>query len=377
MAPFLEALRQRDIRVWAEGDRLHCDGPPGSLTPELREQLRAVKESLLEFLHGAQHLADQLQALVPLTPRMSSGSASDRPPLFGVGGHNGDVFCFRGLVRHLGPEQPFYGLQPPGADGRGEPLTRVEDLAAYFVEQIRAFQPEGPYYLVGYCAGGTIAFEMAQQLRRLGASVGLLALIGSPHPHQFRRLPKLRRGLNEQWQRLAKHAAGVGTGSLADRRRYLAVIQAEHRERQREEALVAVDPALLARARLETITLQALARYELEPYEDRMVIFLPSCDWMQPGGLAARWMLAARSVEEHYGPEGSDGDTILRDQHAEAFAAIFRPCVDIYLHADLNNRSRPLAPPTAAVPSPLADAPIPSTPMTMGPMTSGPMAESA
>jgi thioesterase domain-containing protein len=87
-----------------------------------------------------------------------------RVPVFGVAGHNGDVFCYRILAQCLGEEQPFYGLQPPGLDGEGEPLERVQDLAAYFARQILAFRPAGPCTLAGFCAGGTVAFELAQQL---------------------------------------------------------------------------------------------------------------------------------------------------------------------------------------------------------------------
>src|SRR5205823_4933449 len=81
-----------------------------------------------------------------------------RTPVFAVAGHNGDVFCYRALAQQLGDDQPFFGLEPPGLDGRSEPLRRVEDLAAYFAEQMRAFQPGGPYILAGFCAGGTVAF---------------------------------------------------------------------------------------------------------------------------------------------------------------------------------------------------------------------------
>ncbi len=37
-------------------------------------------------------------------------------------------------------------------------------------------QPHGPYFLGGYCMGGTIAFEVAQQLHAEGEPTGLLAL---------------------------------------------------------------------------------------------------------------------------------------------------------------------------------------------------------
>jgi thioesterase domain-containing protein len=53
------------------------------------------------------------------------------------------------------------------------------DMASYYLEQLRKVQPEGPYYLGGMCAGGTIAFEMALQLEEQGQEVGLVALIDS------------------------------------------------------------------------------------------------------------------------------------------------------------------------------------------------------
>jgi phthiocerol/phenolphthiocerol synthesis type-I polyketide synthase E len=77
----------------------------------------------------------------------------------------------------LGSDQPVHGLQPQGLDGKQPPLTRIEEMAANFVRQIRVIQPKGPYFLVGYCMGGTIAYEMAQQLHRYGQTIGLLALL--------------------------------------------------------------------------------------------------------------------------------------------------------------------------------------------------------
>jgi thioesterase domain-containing protein len=86
------------------------------------------------------------------------------------------VLIYRDLARNLGPDQPFYGLQSRGLDGSRPPLTRVEDMAALYIREIRSVQPHGPYFLGGYCGGGTVAYEVAQQLQALGEPVGLLAL---------------------------------------------------------------------------------------------------------------------------------------------------------------------------------------------------------
>ena len=111
-AAFLATLRSRDIQVWAEGDQLRCNGPPGALSSELREELRQRKADILKFLDAAASLARQQRAIIPLQPRGA------RVPVFAVAGHNGDVFCYRALAQHLGEDQPFFGLQPPGLDGR-------------------------------------------------------------------------------------------------------------------------------------------------------------------------------------------------------------------------------------------------------------------
>ncbi|MGH7410405.1 MAG: non-ribosomal peptide synthetase, partial [Candidatus Methylomirabilis sp.] len=99
-----------------------------------------------------------------------------RPPFYCVHGAGGNVVGYRDLGRLLAPDQPVYGLQSQGLDGKHPPHTRVEDMAAQYIQEIRAFQPEGPYFLGGLSSGGLIAFEMAQQLHTQSQRVALLAL---------------------------------------------------------------------------------------------------------------------------------------------------------------------------------------------------------
>jgi thioesterase domain-containing protein/acyl carrier protein len=103
--------------------------------------------------------------------------AGSRPPIFGLPGVEGGVLGYHALARLLGPDQPFYGLQSRGLDGLGQPLRRIEDIAAACIPEIREAFPQGPYHLVGMCMGGVVAWEMAQQLREAGQEVGLLALL--------------------------------------------------------------------------------------------------------------------------------------------------------------------------------------------------------
>ena len=50
-------------------------------------------------------------------------------------------------------------------------------MAAHYLREVRAVRPKGPYFLGGYCLGGTIAYEMAQTLRREGEEVPLVAML--------------------------------------------------------------------------------------------------------------------------------------------------------------------------------------------------------
>lgn len=104
----------------------------------------------------------------------SNGST---PPLFLMHGAGGNVLLYRDLARHLGSNQPVYGLQSQGLDGKQPPLTRVEDMASLYLKEIQSFWPEGPYLLGGYCMGGTLALEIAQQLRAQGKDVALLIFL--------------------------------------------------------------------------------------------------------------------------------------------------------------------------------------------------------
>src|SRR5262249_24350348 len=97
---------------------------------------------------------------------------------------------YNALAWLLGPAQPFYGLQSRGLDGVKDPPSRIEDIAAEFLCEIREVQPEGPYYLIGLCMGGVVAYEMAQQLHAAGQQVGLLGLLETwpPGPASARQL---------------------------------------------------------------------------------------------------------------------------------------------------------------------------------------------
>ncbi|WP_437280885.1 beta-ketoacyl synthase N-terminal-like domain-containing protein [Sorangium sp. So ce375] len=108
-----------------------------------------------------------------------------KPPLFLVHPAGGHVYIYRELALHLPPDQPVYAVQASGLDGASAALFSVEEMAARYVDAVRALEPDGPYYLGGSSFGGVVAFEMAQVLRGLGRDVALLALLDAGGPGQW------------------------------------------------------------------------------------------------------------------------------------------------------------------------------------------------
>jgi len=127
-------------------------------------------------------LAEKLREAPPprwpcLVPMQTHGS---RPPFFCVSWADGEVLAYARLAARLGPGRPVYGLRRDRLEDRRPRHSRVEDMAAQYVEEILAVQPTGPYHVGGLSGGAFVALEMAQQLRAAGHEVGALVLLEPP-----------------------------------------------------------------------------------------------------------------------------------------------------------------------------------------------------
>jgi thioesterase domain-containing protein len=314
----LATLRERDIQVWAEGEQLRCNAPAGILTAELRKELQERKSEILGFLHSASSLARQQRAIIPLQPH------GTRPPIFAFGGHNGDVFCFRTLAHYLGGDQPFFGLQPPGFDGCDEPLDRVESLAAHFAAEIRQFQPDGPYLVAGFCAGGSIAFELARQLLREGVPLSELILFGAPYPTAYHRFPRLRKRFLASLLRVYKLVHALLALPPGQRRGFLAEKLRSRKPQSASGSRASLDPVLAQRARVARATFAALRRYVPGHFAGRLTHFLACEEWANSRDEPLRWRSVAQHAREYSGPPGCNPDIMLLEPFAATFADLFR-----------------------------------------------------
>ncbi len=167
----------------------------GRLRDKLRVEVpleRFLEEPTIEgMVKRAQSPGSRAPERSVLVGLRTSGT---NPPFFAVHPIGGGAFIFRNLAQHLGPDQPFYGLQAlelAEIGEEGDPYLSLEDMAARYLHAVRSVQPVGPYFLGGHSWGGVLAFEMAQQLTRKGEEIRLLALFDTPSPAELSKLDAL------------------------------------------------------------------------------------------------------------------------------------------------------------------------------------------
>ena len=210
----------------------------------------------------------------------------DRPALYLVHGLSGLLSEYYHLVKYLDSEQPVYGLHAPP-----EPYTDIEEMAACYVAELRIQQPDGPYYLGGYCFGAVVAYEMAQQLSRAGQKVALLALMDARPPNTrlnqpaewLRSVPEfianvmhftpyclldLKRHPQEFVRRLGNYAKKVRRSLL---RQSLPV--EEKPKRRMDDIVKGVQGDIDELQRHHDINVRALVNYVPSTYQGRIVLF--------------------------------------------------------------------------------------------------------
>jgi hypothetical protein len=188
----LSEAKRALLEKYLRGEVGAIKNPP--LSPASQDESVAV--SVPEKQESAKAAPAGRETRAPIVPLQPKGS---KRPLFYFHVHwqGGAFYCFN-MARELGEDQPFYVLEPYKIDGLTmKTYPSLEKMAAEYLETMRTVQPEGPYQMVGFCGGGLIAFEIAQQLHAKGEKADLVVLIeplAGPAP---RRLiwPKIFHGL--------------------------------------------------------------------------------------------------------------------------------------------------------------------------------------
>jgi FkbH-like protein len=144
--------------------------------------------------------------------------------LFLVHDGEGETLLYLNLARRMPADVAVFGIEPRRIARVPLAHTSIEEMAAYYIDEVRKRQPQGPYFFGGMCAGGVIAYEMASQLVRAGESVDLVAILDAAAPRAQmkpgritkQRLSRLRQVFTDgkEKQLLPFARAGVIVGAI-------------------------------------------------------------------------------------------------------------------------------------------------------------------
>jgi acyl carrier protein len=295
-------------------------------------------------------------SLVSLQP---SGS---KPPFFWIHGEVSDAF----LPRYLGPDQPVYGLRHQSEDGQPARYTTVEEIAAHHLSEIRTVQAHGPYFLGGYCFGGLVGFEIAQQLQRQDEEVRLLVLLAPDVPgnyhsasvtlktsglstnetllgeklHRYVRTLKAR----EPRHRLAYVVAGI-TGKIKENVLFPAMKIVNKAACKFYLGIGYPLPIALRSYYILDVYAHAVSGYEPDIYPGRVIVFKPAEESIS----VQLWETLAGHGLEVYEVPGQHGDVVNKETHVRLWAEQLkncleraRPAVSKYDTGDLLSSAQPL-----------------------------------
>jgi len=268
--------------------------------------------------------------LVPIKP------GGSKPPFYCVHALGGNVIGYTELARSLPDDQPVYGLQAPGLDGKENPASTVEEMAALYVREIRSLQPSGPYHLGGACTGGIVASEVARQLLAQGEEIGLLAMFDTFAHSHFRSLSKadLREFKRKKFRdRVRYHGTNIflRRGRIAYLRKKFTTIR--RRISTRIWGLLFAQytrlklPLPSALRKVEEYQLLAIKNYEIQPYPGRVTLFPPGTKSI--GEYEDReqgWGSLARGGVEIHDVQG-DHLSMLREPHVKVVAGELALCL--------------------------------------------------
>jgi amino acid adenylation domain-containing protein len=277
------------------------------------------------------------------SPLVAIQPGGSRQPVFFVHVGSGNVLCYLDLARHLGDDQPFYGLQDPSLSGAAPPFGSIEEMASAYVRHLRALQTAGPYVLGGWSFGGLVAFEMACQLTAAGQEVALLAVLDSVTPEIERGLDRPRDDATLLAILAAEMYLPVSPSDLRplDPEERLRVVA----EQMSRAGLVFDDPCGYLRRHLAIFEsrVRATLAYRPGPYAGRVSLFVASTpsegEGFHRGGgpgrldLTQSWAkLAAGGLDVLQVP-GTHHE-IAREPNVQVLAELLRNCIAGALETD-------------------------------------------
>ncbi|KAK4104197.1 ketoacyl-synt-domain-containing protein [Parathielavia hyrcaniae] len=134
------------------------------------------------------HIVDDYPDRKATSVLLSGNQRTATKQLFMIPDGSGSATSYQEIA-NVGGGWAVYGLFSPFLRTPHEYKCGVYGMATKFIEEIKRRQPQGPYSLAGWSAGGIIAFEIANQLIKAGEEVENLIIIDAPSPVMIEPLP--------------------------------------------------------------------------------------------------------------------------------------------------------------------------------------------
>ena len=151
-----------------------------------RKQEKKQKEPELEKVNAKLMDLSKYPAATSVLLQGNAKIASKKLFLFPDGSGSATSYI---SIPNISPDLAVYGLNCPFMKNPTQYTCGIEGVSAIYLAEMKRRQPQGPYVIGGWSAGGVIAYEVALQLQAMGEKVERLVLIDSPCPVALEPLP--------------------------------------------------------------------------------------------------------------------------------------------------------------------------------------------
>ncbi|MFM9994462.1 MAG: type I polyketide synthase [Phycisphaerales bacterium] len=278
-----------------------------------------------------------------------------KPPFFLVAGMFGNVLNLRHLSAHLGKDRPVYAIQARGLLGDDKPHTTFEEMSKDYLEEVRAVQPNGPYFLGGFSGGGITALEMALQLTSCGERVGVLVMLDSI-PTRMLVLTRAEK-LRVQWHRLRTRGLRYIADWVLDKAQW----EWKRVRRIFRKPVQEMTPAEFRSEEIHIAFMNALPIYNLRPYSGGVHLFRPrqikaielapgrvvndAREFIDPHNFWDPWITGGIEVQVVPG----DHDSMILEPHVRVLGAKLKSVLDEAQAREAGLAAKPAQEPAHAV----------------------------
>ena len=297
-------------------DRLHQAGLELRVESLFRYDSIEALARVLENRYTASGSSTSPTGIDDCLVTLREGDPDRFPPLFLVHSPPGDLLGYANLVQALDPEQPIYGFQSVGLFAPEQARESIEAMAADYCHLIQEYFPGTPYSLSGWCLGGTVAYEMACQLRAAGRPPALLALFDTEGLRPLKRF--VRYYASKALDLLLKGPKGW---ALYLRAKLDGLPDPDQELGFQQDAQLEHVGIFANRALVRSKNMAAVYRYRSHDYNGKLLVFPAAIqDPTKVAGLGFGWATLVDEVELVVAPGAHS--TMLKPPHVEQLAAL-------------------------------------------------------